>query len=335
LYRFIYSLQNTLVRDLLYAHGFKQVNAASHDFNVMWTGGELEDAIFSNLSGFQKINHFPKSTELTRKDSLWKTMHSFEEEHQKNFNIVPESYVLIEDYQKFCQAFKKLPGPWIVKPVASSQGRGIYLMDSLSQLKFEDNVIISRYISNPLLIEGYKFDFRLYVLVTSFDPLIIYLYEEGLTRFATEKYQQSGTCVENKFVHLTNASLNKTSTKYVVSDDPEVEDFGNKWTMGALLRYLRQHGKDTTLLMEQIEDLIIKTIISAEGPIVEACRSILPQKGNCFELFGFDVLIDENLKPWLLEINRSPALECGSPLDKKIKDTLRFLSFSKIELKIK
>uniref|UniRef100_A0A8C5PTM5 Tubulin--tyrosine ligase-like protein 5 n=1 Tax=Leptobrachium leishanense TaxID=445787 RepID=A0A8C5PTM5_9ANUR len=163
--------------------------------------------------------------------------------------------------------------PWIVKP-----------------LKFEDNVIVSRYISNTLLIEGYKFDFRLYVLVTSFDPLIIYLYEEGLTRFATEKYQQSGTCGKKKLVHLTNTSLNKTSTKYVVSDDPEVEDFGNKWTMGALMRYLRQHSKDTTLLMEQIEDLIIKTIISAEGPIEE-----------------------------LLEINRSPALECGSPLDLKIK----------------
>lgn len=42
-------------------------------------------------------------------------------------------------------------------------------------------------------------------------------------------------------------------------------------------------------------------------------------KGNCFEMLGFDVMIDTDLKPWLLEVNLSPSLACDSPIDLKIK----------------
>ena len=50
------------------------------------------------------------------------------------------------------------------------------------QIPLDENIIVCRYISNPLLIDGFKFDVRLYVAVTSYDPLQIYLFEEGLTR---------------------------------------------------------------------------------------------------------------------------------------------------------
>lgn len=83
---------------------------------------------------------------------------------------------------------------WIVKPAHSSQGRGIYLLTDLQDLPpaVVDNTpqqyVISRYIYKPLLINGLKFDIRMYVLVTSLDPLRIYLYNEGLVRFASEPY---------------------------------------------------------------------------------------------------------------------------------------------------
>ena len=76
-----------------------------------------------------------------------------------------------------------------MKPTQSSRGRGIYLLSDLSELPptSEPNVV-SKYISNPLLLNGYKFDIRLYVLVTSTDPLKVYIYNEGLVRFASEPY---------------------------------------------------------------------------------------------------------------------------------------------------
>jgi hypothetical protein len=69
-----------------------------------------------------------------------------------------------------------------------SRGRGIYLVDDIAEVNVDDISVISKYISNPLLINGHKFDLRIYVVVTSFEPLRIYVYKEGLARFASEEY---------------------------------------------------------------------------------------------------------------------------------------------------
>lgn len=70
-----------------------------------------------------------------------------------------------------------------------SRGRGIYLIDNVSELPLDEVSVVSKYIGNPLLINGHKFDLRIYVLVTCFDPLRIYVFKEGLARFATHKYE--------------------------------------------------------------------------------------------------------------------------------------------------
>ena len=77
-------------------------------------------------------------------------------------------------------------------------------------------LIASHYIANPLLIDGLKFDMRIYVALTSVDPLRIYMYEDGLTRFATTSYKSpSQACDINnkkgKYAHLTNYSINKNN----------------------------------------------------------------------------------------------------------------------------
>lgn len=75
-------------------------------------------------------------------------------------------------------------------------------------------------------------------------------------------------------------------------------------------------GHDDNLLWAKIEDIINKTIISIEHIINNAVEMFVPYKSsNCFELFGFDILIDNNMFPWLLEVNLTPALSCDSPLD--------------------
>uniref|UniRef100_A0A4W6EYC7 Tubulin--tyrosine ligase-like protein 5 n=1 Tax=Lates calcarifer TaxID=8187 RepID=A0A4W6EYC7_LATCA len=315
--------ESRLVRGILTNHGFSEVHPNSNDFNLMWTGSHLKPYILRSLEDFQKVNHFPRSYELTRKDRLYKNIQRMQQTHGfKNFHIVPQTFVLPSEYQEFCNCFAKDRGPWIIKPVASSRGRGIYLVSNPNQISMDENILVSRYINNPLLIDEFKFDVRLYVLVTSYDPLIIYVYEEGLARFATVKYDRTSKNIKNTFMHLTNYSVNKKSSDYVSCDDPEVEDYGNKWSMSAVLRYLKQEGKDTTLLMRQVEDLIIKAVLSAEQQIATACKTYVPHKTNCFELYGFDVLIDSNLKPWLLEVNLSPSLACDAPLDLKIKASM-------------
>ncbi|XP_075359394.1 tubulin polyglutamylase TTLL5 isoform X1 [Mycteria americana] len=321
-----------LVRNILTAHGFHEVHPNSSDYNLMWTGSHLKPYLLRSLTDIQKVNHFPRysllfwdfrSYELTRKDRLYKNVSRMQLAHGfKTFHILPQTFILPTEYQDFCNTYSKDRGPWIVKPVASSRGRGVYLINNPNQIVLEDNILVSRYISNPLLIDDFKFDVRLYVLVTSYDPLVIYLYEEGLARFATVRYDQASKNIKNQFMHLTNYSVNKKSGDYVSCDDPEVEDYGNKWSMSAMLRYLKQEGRDTAALMANVEDLIIKTVVSAELAIATACKTFLSHRGSCFELYGFDVLIDDTLKPWLLEVNLSPSLACDAPLDLKIKASM-------------
>ena len=104
---------------------------------------------------------------------------------------------------------------WIIKPHNSSQGKGIFLVDDISQVPIDDSLIVSRYIDNPLLLNGLKFDLRVYVMVTSFEPLRIYVYNEGLARFASEPYNDPETTKDTRYAHLTNYSINKKNSRYV------------------------------------------------------------------------------------------------------------------------
>ena len=67
-------------------------------------------------------------------------------------------------------------------------GRGIKLINKKKKIKKNTNYLVSEYINDPHLINGFKYDLRIYVLVTNYDPLKIYMYKEGLCRFATEIY---------------------------------------------------------------------------------------------------------------------------------------------------
>lgn len=162
----------------------------------------------------------------------------------------------------------------------------------------------------------------MYVAVTSFDPLLIYLYEEGLVRLATVKYDKTAENLWNPCIHLCNYSVNKYHSDYIKAREGE-EDVGHKWTFSALLRHLKSQGRDTTSLMLAIEDLIIKSIFACSQSIISAMKMFMPhQNNNCFELYGFDVLIDSTLKPWLLEVNLSPSLNLSTPLDVKVKSAM-------------
>ena len=125
--------------------------------------------------------------------------------------------------------------------------------------------VVSRYIMNPHLIEGYKYDLRLYVIVTSYDPLRIYLYEEGLVRFATEKYTTAKDDLDNLFIHLTNFSINKDSESYVENTKAKQDGYGSKWSLRALRRKFVQLGINYDETFRKIEDLITKTIMTFQN----------------------------------------------------------------------
>jgi tubulin polyglutamylase TTLL5 len=129
---------------------------------------------------------------------------------------MPETYTLPKDYDQFVQAFliNKEICPlnlWILKPSAKSRGRGISLIDNYSGICCSESMVVQKYILNPLLVKGYKFDMRIYVLVTSVEPLEVFIYKEGFARLSTHKFTLDKNHINDLFVHLTNYSVQKTN----------------------------------------------------------------------------------------------------------------------------
>ena len=122
------------------------------------------------------------------------------------------------------------------------------------------------------------------------------------------------------YTHLTNYSINKFNKASFVSEGDGGE--GSKWSFPTFREKLRELKIDDKLIFKRIEDIVIKTIISAEPLLNNGCEMFVPHRNNCFELLGFDILIDDKLQAKLLEVNLSPSLTCDSQLDQDIKSSL-------------
>lgn len=205
------------------------------------------------------------------------------------------------------------PNVWIMKPVGSSRGRGIRLIKDIGSVTYGDRVVIQKYVANPMLLDGYKFDLRIYVLVTSFNPLEAFIYRSGFARLSSQPYTNDISKITNKMMHLTNSSIQKyASTKLSAVAAAKGAGGGTKVTLDYLWKRLREdQGIDTDKLWEDIIDVVVKSLVCVDD--------VIPYQPNSFELFGYDVLIDDQLRPWLIEANASPSLGRDSPMDNKIK----------------
>lgn len=319
LYR-VLKTDGKIVRSILEMAGFFYTD--SHDWNLLWLGCAPQTYLFEGLNEHQRINHFPNSYEITRKDRMSVHLTAMQEKFGRDdYGFFPDTYVVPEDYSEFhVRFYADKASQWIVKPCNSSQGKGIFLLESMLSLQGSEGFVVSKYLANPYLIGQLKFDLRIYVLVTSYEPLRIYIYDEGLARFASEAYNSSGKA--SKFSYLTNYSINKKNDKFVQNQDHKEDNIGHKWSLSALMKVLSSQGVDTNFLTSRIYDLVIKTIIAIEPEVVLMVRKLALGRNNCFDLLGFDVIIDSNLKPWLLEVNLSPSLATDSPLDLFIKGNL-------------
>jgi len=358
--KFRCSFHNTIY-DVLKARGFRETDAEL-DWDLFWCDKEWIHEVFDHihLQPHQRVNHFRNHYELTRKDLLVKNIKRAQrqaqregqtEEAQSFAACSPTTFVLPMEYSMFVEEFKKQQAGgaiWIMKPVGKSQGKGIFLFDKLSQVsgwrqdpkwlkkddeggrKGADNeeekkeaepYVVQRYLSDPLLIGGKKFDLRLYVLVTSYAPLVVYMYRSGFARFSHARFSMDASDLSDAMIHLTNVAVQKHNENYD-------EKRGGKWDLHNLKMYLtlREDPEKVTNLFCAIQDVIIYSLLSVQ--------KVMIQDKHCFELYGYDIMISSDFKPWLIEVNASPSLSANTAVDYDMKfalldDTLTVLDFEK------
>lgn len=180
--------------------------------------------------------------------------------HGKIFEIIPLFYMLPAEWGPFQQHVKRSPGSlWIRKPVASSRGRGVRVVADPAAISQKcKKVIIQQYVHRPLCINGYKFDLRVYLAVTSFHPLRAYLYQNALVRFASVKYDRSKTSLKNRQIHLTNHTINHKSNNGV---------HPIKWPINTLWDHLKLQGKEEycDVIWTQVQQLCALALLAAHS----------------------------------------------------------------------
>eukprot|EP00962_Isochrysis_galbana_P034853 scaffold11875_cov132-Isochrysis_galbana.AAC.10 len=152
------------------------------DYNVCWSDTSVSLERVMRMSRMQRINHFPGMLELVRKAGTARNLNKMLHVVGADYKFFPRTFILPADYTDLKQEFQNRRGQktFIVKPSKGAQGTGIIITRSLSDIDPQEPNIVQRYLHRPHLLDGYKYDLRLYVLVTSLQPLRIYLFREGL-----------------------------------------------------------------------------------------------------------------------------------------------------------
>ncbi|KAJ8665351.1 hypothetical protein QAD02_007013 [Eretmocerus hayati] len=284
---------------VLQARGWARVtDARDTSWDLWWCDtSELRCALdgSTKLRPNQRVAHYRNHSELTRKNYLYRNLRRYKrmlvkagKRREAEFcDAMPTSFELPSEYLLLVEEYRRRPGStWIVKPAAGSQGRGIFLFRRLkelgewrstltkcpgdpSSLEMDpmlappaplDSYVVQRYIDDPYLLEGRKFDLRIYVLVTSFQPLKVWLAREGFARLSSEQFSLER--IDDNRVHLTNMSIQLKARKQFeqfrlagggvggLGFDPrgEIDEelrirFGGKLALSSLWEYLTdRHG---------------------------------------------------------------------------------------------
>mmetsp|Transcript_21918 Transcript_21918/g.21104 ORF Transcript_21918/g.21104 Transcript_21918/m.21104 type:complete len:361 (+) Transcript_21918:487-1569(+) len=190
---------------------------------------------------------------------------------------------------------------WLVKPTNANQGRGIEIFSDLEDLLTFVNSrpqyscwVVQKYVERPLLFKQRKFDIRVWALMTHRHE--VFFYKKGYLRTSSDEYSLANG---NNYVHLTNNCLQKFGDNYGAHED------GNTVGFEVFQQYLDENFPEHNLTVQEhfiprMKDLIIDSFLAVKPQLNPNKRK------HCFELFGYDFLIDEDFRLWLIEINTNP-----------------------------
>ncbi|EFA84469.1 hypothetical protein PPL_02503 [Heterostelium album PN500] len=289
-------------------------------FIISLANTEKEDFpndLYSRFDRLHNINRFPQMTLINTKHSLARSIKAMSERFgEKDFSFHPNTFILPEDYQKLQQYSKENPDVlFIKKPKFGGKGIEISLYSNSQEIENDSKYVVQEYISNPCLINGKKFSFRLYVLITSLNPLILYIHNDGVIKFGKSNFSNDRKTFTEDYIsnHVTNHPSN-TAPSTEFSSDFKEDDVGRRWSVKALLRYLDKNNiYPSDLLWSKIKDVVAKTIFSVELDVLSKTNELMKSESNGFQLLGLDIDLLDNFQPIFIEGNVNPLLGSAIP----------------------
>lgn len=239
--------------------------ADSDEWHVFWTDNSVSQERVMRMRPMQRINHFPGMLELARKAGTARNLNRMLKAFPHEYKIFPATWMLPADLVDFKAQFNgRKNKTFIVKPSRGCQGKDILLTRSMEGINLHENYIAQRYLHRPYLLDGFKFDLRLYVLITCVEPLRVYVYREGMVRLCTHKYGPvKANNLEDQCMHLTNYAINKQDEGYTPAAS-EADERAHKRLLSTVLERLEGCGENTAALSYAIDDVIVKSIIAVQ-----------------------------------------------------------------------
>ena len=285
-----------LVRDVLVEEGWEPVGTAG-DWSLLWSIGDPAAGVYAHLGPAQFVGHFPGIGALVSKDGLARTLKRAQIEGE----IAPETFALPSELARFRARVRAAPElRWIQKPKWGARGEGVAVLGSPDELETGGTWLVQRYLDRPHLIDGRKYTLRWYVLITALDPLTVWVFDDGFTKLASRPFSIEPGALTDPFRHLTNPGVQALNA--------EVQTSADNLTRPAYAELLRAKGADPEALFARIERLIAATVGAARDELARSTWRATNNPSSCFELLGLDVLVDADLRPWVLECNLNPSL---------------------------
>ena len=313
----VYTNETDEIREILLAKMGIKLNTEMSVNNLYMTKYQISKKFAKNMnnvinSKYQKINRFYNFNEYVSKSLLYINYKPFHDKFPNDYNYMLETYSYPNEQEEIEQKFKnykleKNDDIWMVKPNMGSLGLQISILTNFTNIKLR-KFLITKYLYNPHLIKGYKYDLRFHGLVSTIKPLKLYLYNEGLVRLASEKYNFSITDPHNKYAFLTNLFINKKNkNKFIYPKNMKDMEESNLWNLETFQKYCARNNINYDKIFSEVGDIFIKMMITVREKIINYIEKTKLQCSNFYHLIGFDIILDENLKPYLLETNR----RCG------------------------
>ena len=259
----------------------------------------VHPSAYQTLRRTQRVNQIHGVRDIIwRKDAFCYTIRESLSGFKGEKNFTFPCWVLPKDEALLRKEMNRTDSLWIVKPSGMGEGHGIFIVKTMSEIlnrqNFFDTYVVQPFLNNPYLIEGRKFDFRTYVLVTSIIPLRAYIYKEGLVRFASSKYDHNATKGGSERQYLTNTSVGKKYTHLA----------NLTWTFQRLRDYFSSVGVDDDRVFEGINQAIVKVLLAAEFRFQRDFSASLRGYDchSCFQLLGVDVILDSSLHAYVIEV---------------------------------
>jgi len=291
----------------------------------------------------QAFNHIPGHSSLYRKDYVTQGVIKYIKKYENIPQCGSGDYyfpptLALDDEEQCVQFFKHFNSEayqqqkrernivYFRKIGANAHmGQGVFPVDSKEEAKIRNqykngslcgqdfsNNLMQYYIHNPLLVNGRKSDFRVYYLIASTNPMIVY-YNDGYFSISLTQFESNST---EKGTFLTNARIaheyfkdSQNTGKFSnMTEDDLWED--TVWTFETFQNYLLGQGliSDNKWLENYLRPELMKMVAHS----IRMSQHSFAKRSSLFEIYGVDVVIDKDLKVWFIEANANPDMEIST-----------------------